>query len=145
MVINRKALIWFLMLAFPPAWVLFTLPIAFGEPGTSTRQVATLVCLTLAMWMPGLSALIVTRWVEGKPIRSLNLRRLGPKRAYLWAWLVPPFLAVLTGFLTWIFRLGGLDTNFTLIPESMQGATGGAAVPPALGVGIPAVFAFYLR
>jgi len=117
MVINRKALIWFLILAFAPAWVLFTLPMAFGEPGTSTRQVASLVCLTLAMWMPGLSALIVTRRVEGKPIRSLNLRRLGPKRAYLWAWLVPPFLAVLTGLLTWVLGLGVLDTHFTLIRE----------------------------
>ncbi len=96
------------------------------------------------MWMPGLSALIVTRRVEGKPIRSLNLRRLGPRRAYLWAWLVPPFLAVLTGLLTWIFGLGVFDTNFTLIRESMQAAPGGAAVPPALVVAIQAVFAFTL-
>jgi membrane protease YdiL (CAAX protease family) len=144
MVVNRKALIWFLVLAFAPAWVLFTLPMAFGEPGTPSRQVATLISWAIAMWSPGLAALIVTRWVEGKPIRSLNLRRLGPKRAYLWAWLIPPFLTILTGLLTWILGLGVVDTNFTLIRESMQGVPGGEAVPPALIVAIQAFFAFTL-
>lgn len=136
MAVNRKAILVYIALAFIPAWILFTLPLAFGEVGTSSRQVASLVCWTAAMWMPGISALVCRRWVEGLPVSTLNLRRLGPKQAYLWAWLVPVFLALLTGLLTWAFGAGRFDAQFTQIRQALQQAPGGAALPPLMVIGL---------
>jgi len=75
--LNRKPLIWFLIIAFGLAWILFLLPLAFGPPGSTTRQLATTVSWSLAMWAPGLGAIIATRWVAGERLGTLNLRRLG--------------------------------------------------------------------
>jgi membrane protease YdiL (CAAX protease family) len=127
--LNRKPLIWFLIIAFGLAWVFFLLPLAFGPLGSTTRQIATTVLWALAMWAPGLGAIIATRWVAGEKLGSLNLRWLGDWRVYLWAWLLFPALAVVTGLLTWAFGAGKLDTQFTLIKESLASVPGGAAIP----------------
>lgn len=144
MEIKRKALLWYLVLAFVPAWILFALPIAFGKSGAEARQIATTVCFAAAMWSPGLAAIVCRRWVEGRPISSLNLRRLGPKKAYLWAWLAPIFLTVLAGLLTWAFRLGQLDLEFTFIRQSLQQAPGGTVLPPQWIVGLQVILALTL-
>ena len=130
--INRKPLIWFLIIAFGLAWVFFLLPLAFGPLGSTTRQIATQVLWALAMWAPGLGAIIATRWIAGERLGTLNLRRLGDWRAYLWAWLLFPALAVATGLLTWAFGAGKLDTQFTLIKDSLATAPGGEAIPAGL-------------
>jgi membrane protease YdiL (CAAX protease family) len=132
--LNRKPLIWFLIIAFGLAWVLFLLPLAFGPLGSTTRQIATTVLWALAMWAPGLGAIVATRWVAGEKLGTLNLRRLGDWRAYLWAWLLFPALAVVTGLLTLAFGAGKLDTQFTLIKESLAAVPGGAAIPAWLVV-----------
>ncbi len=132
--LNRKPLIWFLIIAFGLAWVFFLLPLAFGPLGSTTRQIATTVLWALAMWAPGLGAIIATRWVAGEKLGTLNLRRLGDWRAYLWAWLLFPALAVVTGLLTWAFGAGKLDTQFTLIKEALAAVPGGAAIPAWLVV-----------
>lgn len=130
--LNRKPLIWFLIIAFSLAWVLFLLPLALGSPGSTTRQIATQVLWALAMWAPGLGAIIATRWIAGKRLGTLNLRRLGDWRAYLWAWLLFPALAVATGLLTWAFGAGKLDTQFTLMKETLAAVPGGEAIPAGL-------------
>ncbi len=132
--LNRKPLIWFLIIAFGLAWVFFLLPLAFGPLGSASRQIATTVLWALAMWAPGLGAIIATRWVAGEKLGTLNLRRLGDWRVYLWAWLLFPALAVATGLLTWAFGAGTLDTQFTLIKESLAAVPGGAAIPAWLVV-----------
>lgn len=136
MKVNRKAITWYLVLAFLPAWILFTIPLAFGEVGTPARQTASLVCFSAAMWAPGVSALVCRRWVEKQPVSSLNLRRLGPKRAYLWAWLVPIFLTVISGLLTWAFGVGRFDSQLPFIRQAMQQAPSVAGAPPALVIGL---------
>ena len=132
--INRKPLIWFLIIAFGLAWVFFLLPLVFGPLSSASRQVATTIMWALAMWAPGLGAIIATRWVAGERLGTLNLRRLGDWRTYLWAWLLFPALAVVTGLLTWAFGAGKLDTQFTLIKESLAAVPGGAAIPAWLVV-----------
>lgn len=117
--INRKALTVFLILSFALAWIFFLLPMAFGAPGTQPRQIATSVFFILAMWMPGIAAIIVTLFVKKEKFSSLNLKHLGPKRYYLWAWLLFPVLAVLTGILTFILGTGQLDLEFTVIQQSI--------------------------
>ena len=130
--LNRKPLIWFLIIAFTLAWAFFLLPLALGQPGSTTRLIGTQVLWSLAMWAPGLGAIIATRWVAGEKLGTLNLRRLGDWRAYLWAWLLFPVLAFATGLLTWAFGAGTLDTQFTLIKESLAAAPGGELIPAGL-------------
>jgi membrane protease YdiL (CAAX protease family) len=142
---ERKTIVWFLLVAFGISWPLFLLPMAFGPPGSNVRQmVASLVAWSMAMWGPGLAAIVATRFVAGQSLGTLNLRRLGPKRPYLWAWLLPPALAVVTGLLTWALGAGRLDLEFTAIREAMAQAPGGEKVPPEMVVAIQLVFSFTL-
>lgn len=132
--INRKPILWFLVIAFGMAWVFFLLPLAFGKPGSFNRQIATTVLWAMAMWAPGLGAIVATRWVAGKRLGALNLGRLGDWRAYLWAWLLFPALAVVTGLLTLAFGAGELDTKFTLIKNSLAAVPGGEVIPAGVVV-----------
>lgn len=135
---NRKALTLFFGIAFGLAWVLFLIPLAVGEPQSSLRQTVMIMAFTAAMWAPGIGAIVATRYGLRQPLASLNLRRLGERKAYLWAWLLPPALAIIAGVFTYLFGLGRLDLEFTLIKEAMQNAPGGQAVPAWLVVLIQA-------
>jgi uncharacterized protein len=127
--LNKKSLIWFLVIAFLLAWTLFLLPLVGGAPGSPGWQKISLFAWMAAMWAPGIAALLVTRFIEKKPLSSLNLRHLGPKRIYLWAWLLPFFLTVAAGLLTWLFGVGKLDLEFTAIRQAMSAASG-PQIPP---------------
>jgi membrane protease YdiL (CAAX protease family) len=72
------------------------------------------------MWGPGIAALVATLAVAKQPISALRLNTLGPKRYYLWAWLLPPLLIILSGLLTVLMRTGQLDTQFTLMQQMME-------------------------
>jgi membrane protease YdiL (CAAX protease family) len=141
---ERKALVWFLLVSFGISWPLFLLPIAFGPPDSQVRQMVSLVAWSVAMWGPGLAAIIATRFVAGQSLGTLNLRRLGPKRPYLWAWLLPLALTVVTGLFTLALGAGRLDLEFTAIKEAMAQAPGGERVPPEMVVAIQLVFSFTL-
>ena len=142
--IQRRPLIWFISISFILAWILFLLPLASGAPGTATRQTATLVCWTAAMWAPGIAALVVTRFIMKRPVRMLGLGHLGEKRAYLWAWLLPIGLAIATMFFTYLFSPDKLDLSFPAFAQAMAAAPGGAGVPTWLIVGVQIAFSFTL-
>lgn len=142
--IERKSLAWFLPLAFGISWLLFVLPLLIAPQGSNARQSAALVAWSLAMWGPGLAAIIATRVAAGESLSRLNLGRLGPKRPYLWAWLLPPALAAVTGLLTWALGAGRVDLTFSLIREAIAQAPGGQAVPAAVVVAVQVVFALTL-
>ncbi len=142
--IQRKPILWFIGISFTLAWILFLLPLAAGAPGTATRQTVTLACWTAAMWAPGIAALIVTRFVLKRPVRILGLGRLGEKRIYLWAWLIPIGLAIATGILTFLFSPGKLDLSFPAFKQAMAAAPGGSALPIGLIVAVQIVIGFTL-
>lgn len=133
--VRQKNLRWFLLFTFAFSWILFVLPLLVGAAGTPARQTASLVAWAPAMWGPGLAAILVTLRVECKPLRSLNLQRLGDWRAYLWAWLLPLGLTLASGALTWLLGAGKLDLEFTQMREALAKA-GGAQMPPFLIVGL---------
>jgi membrane protease YdiL (CAAX protease family) len=141
--VDRKGLIQFLAIAFPLAWVLFLLPIAAGPVGSSDRQMATSIAWPLAMWAPGIAAIVAAR-ATGRGTGSLGLRRLGDRRAYLWAWLLPPVLAVATGLLTIGLGAGWLDLELTRLREVLAAAPGGEAIPPVTIALTQVVFAITL-
>ena len=142
MKIERKPLIWFLAVAFGLAWILFVLPLAFRQGNSVTAQLSYTVFWSLAMWAPGLGAILATRYAAGESLRTLNLRHLGDKRYYLWAWLLPPALAIATGLLTLALGAGKLDLQFTLIKQAMAAAPGATAIPAWVIVAIQAGIAF---
>jgi len=87
--LERKPLVWFLVLAFVFSWIFFLTPLALTGLDSQTRQFTTVGLWSLGMWGPGIAALLVTRFVAKGPFGSLRLNTLGPKRFYLWAWFLP--------------------------------------------------------
>lgn len=125
---QRKSLYWFIFLAFGLAWVLFLLPLFFNHLDTASLQTVRLVAWSVAMWAPGLAAILVNQLVDRRSFSELNLTRLGSKSVYVWAWFLPFVLTLLTGVFTWLTGLGKLDTEFTALRQAMQPASGGAEV-----------------
>ena len=140
---QRKSITVFLIIAFAVAWVLFVLPLAFRNADPNTRQAITLVCWTAAMWAPGLAAILTTHFVDREKMSKLHLNRLGDRRSYLLAWLVPLLLVIASGLLTVLLGVGQADLEFTAIGEAMA-QTSGAALPAGTVVGIQMLFAITL-
>jgi membrane protease YdiL (CAAX protease family) len=126
------------------SWPLFCAPLLFGEMDPLNAQLAAQGLWALAMWGPGLAAILTTTLILKQPFRSLNLNRLGPKRFYLWAWLLFPVLSILGGLFTLLFGIARLDLHFTAIREAMASAAGGGAVPVGLVVAIQIALAVLL-
>ena len=111
----------FLAVAFIPAWILFLLPVLSRMAGNENSTTIALFAWSAAMWMPGLGAIIATRLGDKQEFKTLGLGKLGNKKIYLWAWLVPILAVILTGTITWLLGWGKFDTSFTLIKQSLEG------------------------
>ncbi|GAB4419987.1 MAG: CPBP family intramembrane metalloprotease [Anaerolineales bacterium] len=117
--LQRKSLIWFIVIAFGFSWPLFLTPLLLTDLEPATAQLAYTGLWALAMWGPGIAAIITTLAIEKKPFKSLRLNTLGPKRFYAWAWFLPPALIVLSGLMTIALGFGELDTSFTFMQQQM--------------------------
>ena len=126
-VIDRKSLATFLLLAFLISWSLFLVPLAFKSVDTQTRQIITSIAFALAMWGPGIAAIIATL-KSGGSFSDLNLKRLGAKRYLIWAWLLFPILSVATGLVTVLLGFGEFDPDLIFINETL------VALPPDAGL-----------
>ncbi len=127
--VNRKALFWFLLIAFGFSWILFTLPLAFKNDQT-TYLTSMQISFALAMWGPGIAAILTTLLVNKQPFKTLRLKTLGPKRFYLWAWFLPPVLTLATLGFTLLIRSGNFDANLTMMREALAQAPATAGLPP---------------
>ena len=116
--LDRKSLKTFLILAFSIAWVLFLVPLAFRNADSQLHQIMITVFFALAMWAPGIAAIVATKKADGS-LAALNIKTLGPKRYYLWAWLLFPILSLLTGVVTVLFRVAAFDPELSLIRNSL--------------------------
>ncbi|MDP2776735.1 MAG: hypothetical protein Q8O48_03765, partial [Anaerolineales bacterium] len=142
--VERKSLTWFLIVTFLISWPLFLAPLLFGGLEPVNKQLMTQGLWALAMWGPGIAAIITTLFIAKKPFSSLRLNTLGPKRFYLWAWFLPIVLTLVGGLLTLLFGIAKLDMNFTMIRDAMASAAGGAEVPAGVIVLAQIVFAITL-
>jgi membrane protease YdiL (CAAX protease family) len=138
--IHRRGLVWFIGLAFGLAWPLFLLPLLVGEAGSLERQAAITFAWAAAMWAPGLAAILANRFGKRESFARFNLTHLGDWRPYLWAWLLPLALTLVTAALTLLLKLGTLDLEFTQIRQMMAQTPGGTEVS-ALTVVATQVFA----
>ncbi|HAE60567.1 MAG TPA: hypothetical protein DCG54_13955, partial [Anaerolineae bacterium] len=84
--LDKKALTWYLAIAFGFSWILFTLPLAFSALGEQTVSMIRLLCWMIAMWGPGIAAIVTTLFVLKEPFGTLGLKRFGKFRYYLAAW-----------------------------------------------------------
>jgi membrane protease YdiL (CAAX protease family) len=125
----RKSLLWFLLIAFGIAWALFALPLVFRS-NPAGYSIAMQVCFMLAMWAPGIAAIVTTLFIEKQPFKSLRLNALGPRRFYLVAWFLPPLLTITTLGVTLLLRTGTFDSNLTMMREMMAMAPAATPMPP---------------
>jgi membrane protease YdiL (CAAX protease family) len=130
--IDRKSLLWFLLLAFAISWPLFLAPLLFPDLDATERLLLAQGAWALAMWGPGIGVLVAVLLVERKPFKSLRLGVLGLRRYYLWAWLLPPVMIILSLLLTVLIRTGRLDFSFTFMQQMM--AQTGAQLPFSMNV-----------
>ena len=127
--LERKSINWFLIITFLFSWPLFLVPLALTEADAITKQAAMQGLWAIAMWGPGIAAIITTLFIAKKPFSTLRLNTLGPKRFYLWAWFLPVVLTVIGGLFTLLFGIGKLDLNFTMIRTMLESAPGGSEIP----------------
>ncbi len=143
--IKRKSLVWFLAITFGMAWILFLLPLTFRQNvPASARQLMAVWPWALAMWAPGVAAIIVTTRIDKHSFSTLRLNTLGPKRFYLWAWFLPTMLVIVAGILTVLFGIAQFDPTFQLIRDSMKNAPGAANINPLIVVAAQAAIAILL-
>jgi membrane protease YdiL (CAAX protease family) len=142
--IDRKSLIGFIIIAFAISWPLFLVPLFLSGMDPVQKQLITQGSWALAMWGPGIAAIISTVLVAKQPFRTLRLNTLGPRRFYLWAWFLPVVLAIVGGLFTVLFGIAKLDLGFTLIRESMALAPGAENLPAGLIAGAQILLALTL-
>lgn len=135
--LDRKSLRIFLLIAFSVAWVLFLIPLGFRNLDPQVHQIAITIFFALAMWAPGIAAIVATKRSDGS-LAALRIKSLGPKRYYLWAWLLFPILSALTGVVTVLFRVAEFDPSFSLIRQSLVGLPEEAPLDPAAIVALQA-------
>jgi membrane protease YdiL (CAAX protease family) len=141
---ERKSLTWFFGITFLISWPLFMAPLLFGEMEPVNKQLMTQGLWAIAMWGPGIAAIVTTIFIMKQPFKSLRLNTLGPKRFYLWAWFLPIGLSIIGGLLTLLFGVAKLDLNFTMIRESMASAAGGTSVPAEVIIAMQVLLALTL-
>ena len=128
--LDSKSLRTFLLIAFSLAWVLFLVPLGFKDADPHLRQIVMTIFFALAMWAPGIAAIVATKKADGN-LAALNIKILGPKRYYLWAWLLFPILSALTGVVTVLFRVAEFDPELSLITQALAALPEDVPLDPA--------------
>lgn len=129
--LRQKSLVWFLLLAFGFSWILFIVPLAVKNNPTLYPPMMQIL-FALGMWGPGIAALAVTLGVEKAPLSALRLNTLGPKRFYLWAWLLPSVIAALTLGMTLLLGTGKFDPSLRFMRDLLaQAPQTGKPLPSA--------------
>jgi len=126
--IQRRGIAWFVFLAVGLSWSLWG---AVWLCGLTLGTTAGKLLVGLGMWGPGLSALAVTRFVLREDWRTTTLNRLGRKRYYAWAWLLPAAGTLIAALLTVAFGVAAFDPEFQKFKELVSKT--GPAPPIPLG------------
>jgi len=126
---NKKSIFWFLGIAFTFSWIMFLIPLGFKSDPVVYQRMAILFW-AIAMWGPGLAAIIVTIFVAKEPFSRLRLNRLGKFRYYLVAWFIPPLLITLAILLSILIGTAQYDPEFTAMQAiANQSAQAGVEIP----------------
>lgn len=129
---DLRAVVWFLVLNFGLTWALWS---TLWLPGLRKHALLMVSIMALGMWGPGLSALLVTRYVLGESWRTLSINRLGKKRYYLWAWFLPPAGTIVALGLTVALGVAHFDPFLTVVRDKM-GASAASWSLTAIWIGV---------
>lgn len=132
--VERKNIYWFLGITVLLSWPLFLATLFLGNMDAQTKQLTTQGLWAVAMWGPGIAAILTTLFIAKVPFNSLGLNKLGLKQYYLWAWFLPVVLTLLSGLFTVLFGVGKIDLNFTMIRTALASTPGGDVVPASVVV-----------
>lgn len=127
--LDKKSLIWFIVISFVFSWILFAAPLAFKEDET-LYPIAVQGLFALAMFGPGIAAIVVTLFVARQPFSTLRLNTLGPRRYYFWAWFLAPLMAVLTLATSVALGTGVFDPTLTAMREALAQSPQSQELPP---------------
>ena len=118
---NRRALTWFLIATFGITWALWSPLFLFHIHlhGSRSGDLLITVLGAIGMYVPGVSALAVTRWALGESWRTTTLDRLGSSRFYLWALFLPPVLVAATVGLTIVLGGARFDPEFGQLRKAL--------------------------
>lgn len=108
--IDKKGIFWFLFLTFVSTflaefWLMFK-----GYSFTGVPAISGQLTVAAAMFFPGISAFIVRKFITKEGFKDAGLK-LGPKKYYLYVYLLIPVLFALIYGLTW---LTGQAPDFSL-------------------------------
>jgi len=114
---NTRAVLWYVGLTFVLSEPYLYLLVFHHCPSLAEMEMTfrslslhTLIGLP-SVWMPAISALLVTRFYLGEDWRTTTLNRPGRKRYYVWAWLLCPTLTLLIVWLSVLSGLAHFDPN----------------------------------
>jgi uncharacterized protein len=133
---SKRIVLWFLAITVVISWPLFLSSLWYPQ--------LILVTWLLAMFAPGIAAIITTRFIAGESLGTLRLRRLGPKRYYLWALLAPPVLSVVALLFTVLLGAGELDPTLSAVRAALPEGFEQGPLPLGLIVAAQALAAILL-
>jgi membrane protease YdiL (CAAX protease family) len=120
---------WFTGLTFALTWLLWA-PLWLDD--LSDNKLLATMLPAIGMWIPGLAAFLITKKYLGESLRTTAIGQLGPKRYYLWAWLLPVVGTLASTALTVIFGLARFDSEFSQLQGMMKEAGKELPVPPVV-------------
>jgi len=127
--LDKKSLTWFIIISFVISWILFAVPLASKDNEMLYLPVMQGL-FALAMWGPGIAAILVTLFVARQPFSTLRLNTLGPKRYYFWAWFLAPLMAALTLAATILLDTGTFDPTIPVMREALAQTPQAQGLPP---------------
>jgi uncharacterized protein len=133
---SKRVVLWFLGITVVISWPLFLSSLWYPQFAP--------VAWTLAMFAPGIAAIVANRLIAGESVGALRLGRLGPKRYYLWALLTPPALSVVALFFTVLLGAGELDLTFSTVRAALPEGVEQGPIPLGLIVVVQALVAILL-
>lgn len=108
--------------------VTHSINVAFVVSGGSWSSTEWVWLAQVMMLVPGLTALVLQRWVYREPLRESLAIRFRPNRWFLVAWLAPPLLAFATlglslalPWVDWAPEMGGVLDRHMLSEEQLAG------------------------
>ncbi len=117
----------FIAIALVGGWGLMAFALRLGEPAETGPAAPP---LALAMWVPGLAAILVTRLMGLRVIEHLKLNRLGWPDGYLVALMLPQAFALAAVGLTIAVGAGRFDGELTWMRGTFQQTPGPEALSP---------------
>lgn len=110
MTAHKKGVIWFLILSFGIAWLLWEIPLRLGLAlGDPLFQ----VFLLPGSFAPAISAVIVRKWITGEGFGDAGFRLHFKKRwkIYLTAWVLPLFVVIGMIVVNMVFNVAELTLD----------------------------------